>query len=138
MKGLFMPRSLAFVLCLLTLLAGCGGPPGATVGGKVTYQGKPLNSGRVYFNVGGGKAVRSALIQTDGSYSVEGLPEGQAQLAVVVPPAPRAMPNDPTAPAVQAPAVAPVEIPAKYEKVETSGLTYQVKMGEHSHDIALE
>lgn len=122
---------------LLIFVTGCSPEP-EIIRGTVTYQQKRLNSGRVYFNVNGGKSVRSAPIDEGGTYAVEGLDQGLATVAIVVPVVTASPPNDPTAPVVEAPKIPPVEIPKKFGKVETSGLTYQVVPGSHTFDIELK
>ncbi|UUO04351.1 hypothetical protein M4951_13205 [Blastopirellula sp. J2-11] len=126
---------------VLLLTLGCGptaSPNSATVSGVVTLNGASLNSGRIYFNIDNGSAVRSAEIQVDGSYQVVDVPAGMAGVAIMVPPAPSMPSNDPTAPAVTVSSVTPVSIPKKYEKVETSKLTYEIVPGEQTRDIHLQ
>ena len=108
----------------------------------ITYQGTPLNSGRIYLTINRGEVVCSASIEQDGTYVAKGLAVGEAQLAVVVPPAYRAESNDPTAPGFghepSTTATDPVVIPERYAEISTSGLTLTVKSGSQSHDIDLE
>jgi len=130
------------VLFNLLVLAGCGssGKTG-TVQGKVTVDGTPANSGSVSFTAANGIVIGGA-IGTDGSYKVIGVPAGAAQVVVTplaAPPktgeAPPTMGKDmPGGP----PSVSnPVPIPAKYAKVETSGLTFPVKGGSNTYNIDL-
>lgn len=134
-----MPRFWAAAAAIfLLLVAGCGGAGSTTVSGRITYRGTPLNSGRVYFNVGNGKVVRSAVINEDGTYAVRDLPAGEeASVAVSVPPA-AANSGGPDAPQVAAPAVTPVTIPARYERIETAGLSVRVETGKNEFDIELK
>ncbi len=123
---------------VLAACSGCGDATTATVSGTITYQGQPLNSGRVYFHMGECGTVRSAEIGSDGSYSVDGLPSGDGRVAVMVPPSPASVPGDTSAPLVESAGVEPVEIPERYARVETSGLGVVIKSGGHSHDIELD
>lgn len=53
-------------------LAGCGGEPGLVkVQGRVTYKGKPVSTGEIYFSpaLAGGRGAQSPL-DSDGSYSL--------------------------------------------------------------------
>jgi len=129
-------------LCLLLFAAGCSsGNSANSVSGTITYQGTPLNSGMIYFTIDRGKATRSARIESDGTYVVEDLPAGQAQIAVIVPPAFQA-PDDPKEPGYgykPPDTVAnPVEIPKLYSETATSGLTLAITSGQQSHDIDLD
>jgi hypothetical protein len=78
--------------CLAALLAGCGGPSGASgpvypVKGKVTLpDGKPLDGVNVVFL---GPAVARAATESDGSFTVksgdkDGLPEGDYSVRLEV------------------------------------------------------
>lgn len=128
-----------FVACaIFALFSGCGDPATATVSGTITYQGQPLNSGRVYFHVGDCGTVRSAEIGSDGSYSVDGLPSGDGRVAVMVPPSAAAVPEDASAPLVESAGVEPVAIPERYARVETSGLGVVIQSGGQAHDIDLD
>jgi len=133
-----MARTWAAAMFLALSFAGCGSGGSTTVAGRITYRGTPLNSGRIYFNVGDGQVVRSAVINRDGSYVVSGLPAGtEASVAVSVPPA-ASSPGGPDAPQVAAPGVVPVAIPSRYERIETAGLSARVEAGRNEFDIELE
>ena len=67
--------------CCLALLAGCGGPGGAAVSGKVTYtDGSPLPKGVVVYT-GKGGSYQSA-IASDGTYTLENVAEGSYQVVI--------------------------------------------------------
>ena len=68
------------VLIVLAAAGGCGGP--ATITGKVTYQGRPVVYGSVIF-LSADKTARSAVIQPDGSYTVENVPPGAVKIGVI-------------------------------------------------------
>ncbi|HEX5270280.1 MAG TPA: hypothetical protein VFW33_07335, partial [Gemmataceae bacterium] len=55
---------------------GCGWGTG-TVSGKVTYNDQPLTNGTVIFSNADGKGNRTADIQADGTYKIEGMPVGK-------------------------------------------------------------
>jgi hypothetical protein len=68
---------------LPVLLAGvCGCDRGATVAGKVRYQGRPVIYGSITF-LSADKTAHSGVIEPDGSYTVEGVPRGTAKIAVI-------------------------------------------------------
>jgi hypothetical protein len=61
----------ALALGLVLTAAGCGGNGQQTVSGKVTFDGKPIEEGRITFRqVEGDKRTYSAAI-TNGSYSLQ-------------------------------------------------------------------
>jgi hypothetical protein len=124
------------VMCMVFLVAGCGEPTG-TLSGTITIEGKPLNCGYVLFQASEG-SVESTEIQPDGTYSIEGLPLGSANIAINVPAPPTPGPDGVSADPPEAFEVDPVQIPEKYGAVETSGLTLDVTKGAQTHDIALE
>src|SRR5438874_10134103 len=70
----------AVALAFLTLAdLGCGGR--GDVSRNVTYQGKALVFGTVQFEASDG-TIKQANIETDGSYSIPGVPVGEAKVAV--------------------------------------------------------
>lgn len=121
--------------CTFLALAGCGGG-GSKVTGKVSYNGKPLNSGTILFQTEEG--VRSATIQSDGTYTIEDVPAGNAKIAVTVAPPPEKGPDGVSADEAGTSEANPVLVPEKYSRVETSELTYKVTSGEQTHDIDLK
>src|SRR6516162_7404846 len=67
-------------IAFLTLAAvGCGGR--GDVSGKVSHKGKTLVFGTVQFEASDG-TIKQANIETDGSYSIPGVPVGEAKVAV--------------------------------------------------------
>lgn len=117
-------------------LSGCGGSS-STVSGKISHKGKPLNSGQILFQSEEG-TVQSAEIQSDGTYTVTGLPAGKAKIAVNVSPPPPKGPDGISADEPGTFEANPVLVPPKYGKVETSELTYEVTGGSQTNDIDLE
>jgi hypothetical protein len=124
-------------LCLLASgisLAGCGSDDPVyeygKVRGTVTYQGKPLDHGRVIFQHAAGPAV-DTQINSDGTYELNAV-VGETRVAV-----------DCRKPDRQLGGVRqeliPGEslIPEKLSSTERSGLTYTIKTGEDTYDIKL-
>ena len=71
-----------WLLVSMSLAGVCGCSRTAKVTGKVTYQGRLVTYGSVIF-FSPDKTVRSAAIEPDGSYTVEGVPRGTVQIAVI-------------------------------------------------------
>ena len=119
-------------------LAGCGGPSETLgkVAGKVTFQGEPVTEGVVIFSNQEKGVYMTAALGPDGSYTVEmaqgsGLPLGTYRVSIAPPP-----PNDRVGPVPK-----PIKpgahsnIPQKYRKPDTSGLTLTVEQGENTFDV---
>lgn len=127
--------ALAAACCAAT---GCGrGEPQGKVHGKVTLAGEPVPAGLVIFSNAERGVHMTAPLQSDGSYELQtaqgfGLPLGDYRVAVNPPLMEPAMPGAPPPPAVTA-----VPIPAKYRRVETSGLSLSVGPGDNPFDIVL-
>src|SRR5262245_37277806 len=124
----------AFSFCFV--VAGCGGPGGGTVTGKVTLNKKPLAAGNLVFVGEDGKTAQTQL-KSDGSYKAENVPVGDDKV-YILPAAP--MPEkasegvDIKAPPKDLPKIGPppappaiIPIPDKYQKADTSGLKYTIK-----------
>ncbi len=114
---MFVRRFAGLVLAVL-FLAGMASPAAgadtADVQGKVTFAGKPVVKGKVVFQPAKGKAV-VANLNKDGSFSAKAVPVGPTKVAITAP-----------------------GLPKKYTKVETSGLTFEVRKGEQQFDIQLQ
>jgi len=122
-------------------LTGCGrqGDVLGKIHGKVTFQGKALCEGQIKFKNPQKGIYMTANLGPDGSYAVEmaqgsGLPLGTYLVSigpphylippgrgVDPPPTPKTFPN----------------IPKKYRRGETSGLTVTVKEGDNRFDVDL-
>lgn len=143
---------------VLFLSAGCAHRTKAVVKGKVAFFGKNLTAGTVAFQSQDGKRIGSGTIDFNGNYTVPDAPVGPCTVVVRVPHVsrmPSGMKGGPKPPGnmppmrppggdagadESAPLVDPskiVEIPGKYAKAETSGLTYTVEPGEQNFDITL-
>ena len=161
MRGIFSQKldrllSSGLLTALLLVAAGCGSSSGR-VSGKISYKSNPLHGGTVTFQALGEKGwAKTASIAEDGSYNLDELPKGPAQISVetqTVKPnpvgqamaakmtkgkdiPPEMLKSSPFGQAMQADKY--VAIPPKYGKAETSGLTYEVTRGRQQHDINLE
>lgn len=143
---MFRSRWLCFLggMLLAAMLLGCRLRTGE-ISGKVTYQGKPLPSGRIsLFCEGGEKPVLSQMV-SDGAYAFSQVPIGKAQVTVItfqsrhdpIPGEPEVKsPPPPDIPA--APASGPyVPIPARYRMPDTSGLAVTIVGGKQTRDWEL-
>jgi hypothetical protein len=117
-------------MLLAALCAGCGDDEAArlcAVGGDVTFNGKPVGAGKVVFtNVDpNAKPPKSVpVIFSSGHYETIAVPEGSYKVSIALPDA------------VNPP---PIDIPEKYQKPETSGLTVEIKRGARTeYNIAME
>jgi len=132
----------------------------AVVKGKVTMGKQALTSGTVTF-FGPYNITTSAVIEEDGTYVMSDAPIGDVKVTVKVnvPPPGVGGPGgkggipawakmagedskDPTGATPGIPVLGKipkkiVRIPDKFEKTETSGLTYKVEPGEHVYNIEL-
>jgi len=148
-----MIRKLRLVLslpCLAVLvLAGCG-PGTGSISGKVTYKDKALPGGTVTFFTSD-QRVKTAIIGTDGSYTIDKVAAGPAKISVSppvpLPKMPKGMTMDPAkmggAPpdagaAAPSADVQPVSLPERYQDPEKSGLTFTVTKGKQNHNIELK
>jgi hypothetical protein len=128
-------------LTFLALAAvGCGNR--GDVSGRVTYNGKPLVFGTVQFEASD-RTIKQANIGTDGSYSIPGVPVGEAKVAVSS--------ENPKSSAFQPlqregrPPPKPLPevkgwfpIPPDYQDLSKPKLNYTVKRGQNTYDIDLK
>jgi len=134
--------SLGVIAPVLLAAAGCGSGeslPLGTVEGQVTYQGKPLDHGRVVFTPDKGTTGPQAVgqIQSDGSFSMEtgdraGAPLGTHVVTVHC----RREPTPEEAKDIYF--VPEALIPEKYFKEDQSPLRFEVKEGHNDYSIVLE
>jgi hypothetical protein len=131
----------AVALALLTLAAvGCAGR--GDVSGKVTYKGKPLVFGTVQFEASD-KTIKQANIEKDGSYSIPGVPVGEAKVAVssLNPQSSDFQPlqrEGQPPPKPRPEVVGWFPIPTEYQDLSNPKLTYTVKRGQNTYDIDLK
>jgi hypothetical protein len=129
------------------VLAGCGRKFG-TVDGKITVDGRPVNSGRVLFRSADEKHVVFAYIGPEGAYRALDVPSGPMNVWVTPPTKMerakmqrkgRAKKGDTSeAPEVpEVPIVSFVPIPQKYQDPTTSGLTTTVQPGPNTYNIEM-
>jgi len=124
------------VLPVLALLAGCGGT--GTVSGTVSYKPKNKNlvAGTVMVMTQDGAAFYGN-INPDGTYRIEGVPTGPVKVTVSSPD-PKANPNASAPPPDPSLLKDWFPIPAKYGDANASGLTFDVKKGDNTFNIALD
>jgi hypothetical protein len=128
---------LAAVCGSLATGMGCRREVTSTVTGKVDYDGQPLNSGYITFQVNG-LVTKGAEVGADGTYSVAGLPYGVAAVSIYVDQPPPPPPDGITPTAIPGTVEAnPVLIPDRYGTFESSGISTQIAMPEQTFDIHL-
>jgi hypothetical protein len=124
---------------LALAVCGCGKKTG-TISGVVTYQGKPLPGGYVNFNVLGpdGKVQvsKSVGIEDNGSYTIAGVPTGEAKITVQGPAG--EITQAKTAGGMPFRDKPAVVIPDRYGLVDQTDLKYTVIVGPQTHDIPLK
>src|SRR5262245_34690500 len=107
------------VASIALLLVGCGGEAQTDVSGKITHGGKPVSSGLINFQLGGGR-VFGGPINTDGTYEYS-MPPGEYQVRIDAPGVmPQYIEGQPE------PKPVPREAPVKYASYDSSGLTITV------------
>ena len=105
----------------------------------IPYHGKPLHSPEEVYRSRAKSGT--SQINEDGTYSIANVPAGSAKIAVdnlSSEPGRKLPPNVKHRPPKSEPTEAPVKIPAKYKKPETSGLTCEVTGGRQTHNIELK
>jgi hypothetical protein len=144
----FRPQIIVTSLMLSTIsilpLAGCGSDnrlPTATVKGKVTYNGEPLQIGSLLFVPVGGGPSAEANIDRNGNYAVgtyettDGAVLGKHQVLITAftSPGGSGLPED----AVKGDAAPVSVIPEKFGDLAKSGLEVEVKSGKNDVDFVL-
>ena len=148
------PRLLAAVAAcgVLAACAGCGGDSGkATVTGKVAYKGAPVTGGTLTLYPADGPAY-PITINPDGTFNISGAPIGAMGVGIKTDnagsagfpamPSGRTPPKDAVMPQNQkdydmSKMGKKVDIPAKYNDLKTSGLTWDIKAGKNTKDFDL-
>ena len=129
-------RPLAVVGLLVILSLGCQRSGSAV--GIVTYKDKPIVLGTVLFE-GSDGTIRQGNIKDDGSYSVSGLPIGNARVAVNSSDPKKVRINPRGKERASSPEVPDwFPIPKQYGAPSTSGLTYAIEGGQNKIDIMLK
>jgi hypothetical protein len=133
-KGIrwFMGAALVASLCVSS---GCDAKQRdavSAIAGKVTFQGKPVTTGKVSFSSVATGTGAIAILDETGTYRLATpIKVGEYQVAV--------LPPDPPSPMAMAQnaklSVSPV--PAKFRSAASSGLTTTVKPGQNTADFAL-
>lgn len=111
------------VVGVLAVATGCGGGHEATLTGKVTRNGQPVQHALINFHNQGHGPMAYAMTDESGEFSAltgsrPGLPPGTYKLAFDVGP--------------------DLGVPQKYFTIEHSGLQFEVKAGDNVVDIKLE
>lgn len=133
------PKLLGGFLCVGALLmSGCGADPNAKstgkVSGVVTFQGKPVADGVVYFSSKSGVGANAPLA-AEGKFAIPDAVEvGDYTVTVTPPPPPPPRPED--GPPKPTPAAA--DIPQKYRSEQTTDLKATVKTGDNAFEFDLK
>lgn len=152
-------QSVRFLLLLsvvwLVTFVGCGRSdrhPLGRVAGTVQYNGQPIASGTLIFEITGarpasGTIVDGKIVEVTTYDPQDGAPVGDARIAVfATAPGSAATPADPAANPGAPIAIGPNYmggaakslIPNKYNDPATSGLTWNIKQGENVLDLELK
>ena len=142
-KHYFRVPCTLFVVAGLMLCSGCGPklPKTATVGGRVTYNGKPVVSGTIVFQPAQGRPAMGE-IQPDGTFKLTTFESGDGALLgkhrVTI--EARNVRKPPPMEGAGASNIAPkVEwlVPRKYANSDSSNLIAEVKPGQNNIDFDL-
>jgi hypothetical protein len=129
----------ALSLALVSILsAGCGSGDTLAryrVTGKVTYRGQPVEQGEITFEDPAAGQVNSSPLGSGGSYALE-LPAGEFRVSVAPPLIETKGTGDSPPDKVPDPAVK--NIPKKYWRQESSGLTAQVAKDKRTFEFELQ
>jgi len=144
-----------FILPVLLLSLGCGGPKG-DISGKVIYLGKPLPGGTITFFSAENQMVGSSSINAEGDYSMAKVPAGPVKITVTAPfsirnpaaPPPTKGGNKKTERGKMRPdlkevkeekrALIRLNFPTKYSMPDQSDLTYTVQPGHQEYSLDLK
>lgn len=146
--------SLALALGTVGLLAaGCGGKTNrATVSGKVTYHGQPLPGGSLVLHPANGGPDYPITLNSNGEFQVSGAPLGDMKVTIdnsslrnIPPPgtSPYGAVKPPPGQKLEMPQVSTegmghyVKVPAKYQGVKTTPLTWTIQKGSEKKEFDL-
>jgi hypothetical protein len=136
-----MSALLPAVLLAAAAAAGCGENKTGNLSGTVTFQGKPMPGGYIFFtNVASdGRVIaqKSGGISENGTYSVAKVPIGDVKITLQEPTGdlPANLPSKGGMPQRAPP---PVTLPPKYTSVEQTDLKYTVTPGDQKFDIVMK
>jgi len=135
--GEFTLRPLGLALAALACLAGCGESKTAPVNGRVKLKDgsdvSVLAGYSVSFEAEGGKTSAVGEFDRDGTFKLstfganDGAVPGKYRVAINPPPNP-----DPDKPPTKS------KLPPKYENLNSSGLTAEIKPGQNNIELELE
>lgn len=144
-----IPAGTLILMTAALAASGCGGGSTGRLSGRVTYKGEPVAGVLTLQSTasGPGASAYPIPITADGKFSTVGVPNGVYEVGVTPAPAnfssapmgPRP-PKDLSAAPVPQPggaAVKHVDIPTKYLRPGTSGLTWEVKSGSQAKEFQL-
>lgn len=147
-----IPDLLFLLASLLPFACGCGsGQPLGTVTGTVSYQGEPIKSGTIVFEVDGarpatGKIVDGRITEVTTEVTGDGVPLGNAKIAVFATDAPQEPAGETPAatdPGTQADMSnymgmgAKSIIPPHFNDPASSGLSAEITKGENTVTLDL-
>jgi hypothetical protein len=121
---------------VLAVLSGCPGPNTGTLEGNVSLDGEAITFGTVAV-LGADGRVDSAMIRSDGTYTLEKAPVGDVVITVQTYPLPPQV-QPPDAPGGGKPsALRYVPIPDRYGDVQRSPLRWTVQPGRQTFNLDL-
>lgn len=120
----------AFALATV-FLAGCA-PATGTVQGKITVNGTPLTAGLITFHSEVGNHDAFSAPVKDGRYETGAIPAGPCKVTVIH--SSVAKPAAGGSDLGRARTAGAVEVPEKYGRADTSGLTFTIKLGANTFD----
>jgi hypothetical protein len=143
-----------FALPVLLVLAGCGSdrPPLGRVSGTVNYNGQPVASGAVVFEVSGARPAHAKIVNGEitevTTYDPnDGVPVGLARIAVFATDSSATSPSSTPSPAADPGSYRPGAnymgagakplVPRRYNDPSTSGLTWQIEKGKNEVTLDL-
>lgn len=130
-----IPRSLLVILVACIVSGGCNrGPTLVPATGRVTLNGKPLETGAIMVQPTAGPAAQ-AKINPDGTFTLGTFKPGDG--AIVGPATVRIFCRKDITPPGGEQAWGPSLIPERYNRFDTSGLTADIKAGMPPLEISL-